>query len=96
MTEDACQFLAREESPNVGQMRETVQQFKSLLGVLSGVPDCPYVWCDFAFLGDPRLTEKIKFNVLEIQENVENYVDKKDSTMEVSFQFKSIIKGLTF
>jgi len=82
VTEDACQFLAREESPNVCQMRGTVQQFKSLLGVLGGVPDCPYVWCDFAFLGDPRLTEKIKFNVLEIQENVENYVDKKDSTME--------------
>lgn len=50
-------------------------------GVLAGVPDCPHVWCDFNLLGDPRLTERIKFNVLEIQENFENYVDKKDTTM---------------
>ena len=81
VTEDVCQFLNRDDSPNCGQMKGTVQQFRSLLEVLSGVPECPYVWCDFAFLGDPRLTEKIKFNVLEIQENVENYVDKKDSTL---------------
>jgi hypothetical protein len=30
-----------------------------------------------------RLTERMKFNVLEIQENFENYIDKKDTTLSV-------------
>ena len=27
---------------------------RELLAVLSTVPDCPHVWCDFNLLGDPR------------------------------------------
>merc|ERR1712142_162749 len=63
--------------------------------VLSGVPDCPHVWCDFNLLGDPRLTERIKFNVLEIQENFENYVDKKDTTMSCLEGLKAHAKLLS-
>merc|ERR1719397_1347205 len=81
LTEDSCTFLSREESAFSTQLNGAVTQFQTLLGVLAGVPDCPHVWCDFNLLGDPRLTERIKFNVLEIQENFENYVDKKDTTM---------------
>ena len=80
LTEDSCTFLSRDESSFSEQLKGAVTQFQTLLGVLAGVPDCPHVWCDFNLLGDPRLTERIKFNVLEIQENFENYVDKKDTT----------------
>merc|ERR1712227_1103414 len=80
LTEDSCTFLSKEESGFSEQMKGAVNQFQTLLSVLSGVPDCPHVWCDFNLLGDPRLTERIKFNVLEIQENFDNYVDKKDTT----------------
>jgi len=80
LTEDSCTFLKRDESSFSEQLKGCVKQFQTLLGVLSGVPDCPHVWCDFNLLGDPRLTERIKFNVLEIQENFDNYVDKKDTT----------------
>ena len=80
LTEDSCTFLGRDESTFSEQLKGAVTQFQTLLGVLSRVPDCPHVWCDFNLLGDPRLTERIKFNVLEIQENFENYVDKKDTT----------------
>jgi len=80
LTEDSCTFLSRDESSFSEQLKGCVKQFQTLLGVLSGVPDCPHVWCDFNLLGDPRLTERIKFNVLEIQENFDNYVDKKDTT----------------
>ena len=57
-----------------------------------GVPDCPHVWCDFNLLGDPRLTERIKFNVLEIQENFENFVDKKDTTWSCLEGLKAHVK----
>lgn len=49
--------------------------------MLAGVPECPHVWCDFTLLCNPHLTERIKFNVLEIQENFDNYVDKKETTV---------------
>jgi len=95
LTEDSCVFLSRDESMFSGQLKGAVGQFKTLLGVLSGVPDCPHVWCDFNLLGDPRLTERIKFNVLEIQENFENYVDKKDTTMSCLEGLKAHAKLLS-
>ena len=79
LTEDSGVFLSRDESMFSGQVKRAVGHSKTLISVLSGVPDCPHVWCDFNLLGDPRLTERIKFNVLEIQE-FGNYVDKKDTT----------------
>lgn len=92
LTEDSCTFLSKDESNFSEQLRGAVTQFQTLLGVLSGVPDCPHVWCDFNLLGDPRLTERIKFNVLEIQENFENYVDKKDTTWSCLEGLKAHVK----
>ena len=92
LTEDSCTFLSRDESAFSVQLNGAVTQFKTLLGVLAGVPDCPHVWCDFNLLGDPRLTERIKFNVLEIQENFENYVDKKDTTLACLEGLKAHVK----
>ena len=92
LTEDSCNFLSRDESAFSEQLIGAVTQFKTLLGVLAGVPDCPHVWCDFNLLGDPRLTERIKFNVLEIQENFENYVDKKDTTLACLEGLKAHVK----
>ena len=92
LTEDSCTFLSRDESSFCQQLDGAVTQFKTLLGVLAGVPDCPHVWCDFNLLGDPRLTERIKFNVLEIQENFENYVDKKDTTLACLEGLKAHVK----
>jgi hypothetical protein len=40
--------------------------------------------CNLTSLGDGKLTERAKFNVLEIQENFENYGEKKERTVEVS------------
>merc|ERR1712012_182980 len=92
LTEDSCTFLSKEESGFSEQMKGAVNQFQTLLSVLSGVPDCPHVWCDFNLLGDPRLTERIKFNVLEIQENFENFVDKKDTTWSCLEGLKAHVK----
>merc|ERR1719334_688889 len=92
LTEDSCTFLSRDESSFSEQLKGAVCQFETLLGVLGGVPDCPHVWCDFNLLGDPRLTERIKFNVLEIQENFENYVDKKDTTLSCLEGLKAHVK----
>lgn len=81
LTEDSCGFLIRDGSTFSQQLRGAVSQFERLLAVLAGVPECPHVWCDFTLLCNPHLTERIKFNVLEIQENFDNYVDKKETTL---------------
>ncbi len=38
--------------------------------------------CEFDNIDGPRLVERVKFNILEIQENFENFVDKKEYSME--------------
>ena len=40
--------------------------------------------CDFDSIGGRSLIERMKFNILEIQENFENFLDKKEMTFEVS------------
>ena len=40
--------------------------------------------CDFDSVGGRSLIERMKFNILEIQENFENFLDKKEMTFEVS------------
>merc|ERR1719402_695448 len=98
LTEDSCSFLSREAAIEGVQLHQpaqlgtTIVQFRELLTVLASVPDCPFVWCDFALLADPRLTERMKFNVLEIQENFENYVDKKDAATECLEGLKAHLK----
>ena len=95
LTEDSCSFLVRDGSSFSHQLRGAVAQFETLLGVLGGVPECPHVWCDFTLLCNPHLTERIKFNVLEIQENFDNYVDKKDTTLSCLEALKAHVKLLS-
>jgi len=95
LTEDSCSFLVRDESSFSSQLQGAVTQFESLLGVLAGVPECPHVWCDFTLLCNPHLTERIKFNVLEIQENFDNYIDKKDTTLSCLEGLKAHAKLLS-
>ena len=95
LTEDSCAFLVRDGSSFSHQLRGAVAQFETLLGVLGGVPECPHVWCDFTLLCNPHLTERIKFNVLEIQENFDNYVDKKDTTLSCLEALKAHVKLLS-
>ena len=93
--DESCVFLRRDESVFSGQLKGAVGQFQTLLCVLSGVADCPQVCCDFNLLGGSRPTEKIKFNVLEIQENIENYVDKKNITLSCLEGLKAHAKLLS-
>ena len=95
LTEDSCAFMVRDGSSFSHQLRGAVAQFETLLGVLGGVPECPHVWCDFTLLCNPHLTERIKFNVLEIQENFDNYVDKKDTTLSCLEALKAHVKLLS-
>ena len=41
--------------------------------------------CNLMSDDGPLLTEKTKFNIVEIQEMFENYLEKKELTLEVSF-----------
>ena len=36
----------------------------------------------------PHLTERMKFNIVEVQEMFENYLEKKDLTLEVCLRTK--------
>jgi len=62
---------------------QAAERLQDLSESLSDVVFKPYVWCEFDNVGDRRLVERVKFNILEIQENFENFVDKKDYSLDV-------------
>lgn len=53
--------------------------------LLSSRADPPRVWCSDNQTTTPRLFETLRFNVLEIQEHLETFFDRKDQVLEVNF-----------
>lgn len=84
MSQDAVFSLSKERTSfSQSSIKQASDQFQEVTDVLSEVSDFPHVWCDFEGIGGTKLVEKIKFNILEIQENFDNFMDKKELTLEV-------------
>lgn len=47
--------------------------------------DPPRLWCNQSQPSTPRLFETLRFNVLEVQEHLETFFDRKDHVLEVRF-----------
>eukprot|EP00095_Tigriopus_kingsejongensis_P010905 maker-scaffold348_size200312-snap-gene-1.16 protein:Tk10905 transcript:maker-scaffold348_size200312-snap-gene-1.16-mRNA-1 annotation:"AT27402p" len=83
MSQDAVFSLSKEKSTfSLDSIKQASDQFQEVSDVLSEVTNFPHVWCDFEGLGGTKLVERIKFNILEIQENFDNFMDKKELTLE--------------
>lgn len=54
-----------------------------LADLLSSKDEPPRVWFSSSLPSTPRLTESLRFGVLEIQEHLETFFDRKDHVMEV-------------
>lgn len=52
--------------------------------LLSARADPPRVWCSEMQATTPKLFETLRFNVLEVQEHLETFFDRKDQVLEVS------------
>ncbi|XP_054735462.1 protein furry-like [Anastrepha obliqua] len=50
--------------------------------LLSSRADPPRVWCSDTQTTTPRLFETLRFNVLEVQEHLETFFDRKDQVLE--------------
>ncbi|XP_050332933.1 protein furry isoform X2 [Bactrocera neohumeralis] len=50
--------------------------------LLSSRADPPRVWCSDIQTTTPRLFETLRFNVLEVQEHLETFFDRKDQVLE--------------
>ncbi len=84
LTQDAVISLGKERPSAAAQqelLKAASDNFQELNDVLSDVGQFPLVWADLERLGGTRLVERVKFNILEIQENLENFADKKEMTM---------------
>lgn len=51
--------------------------------LLSSRADPPRVWCSELQTTTPKLFETLRFNVLEVQEHLETFFDRKDQVLEV-------------
>lgn len=54
--------------------------------LLSSRADPPRVWCSDSITTTPRLFETLRFNVLEVQEHLETFFDRKDQVLEVMYE----------
>ena len=92
LTQDAVMCLSKDKSNSKsGQQQELLKavsdNLQELTDIVSEVACFPYVWCDFQLVGGERLVERVKFCILEIQENLENFADKKETTIGVSLSY---------
>ncbi|XP_037818190.1 protein furry isoform X4 [Lucilia sericata] len=60
--------------------------------LLSSRADPPRVWCSENQTTTPRLFETLRFNVLEIQEHLETFFDRKDQVLECLDSVKTSCK----
>lgn len=54
-----------------------------LSDLLSSKEDPPRVWYNQNYVTTPRLFETLRFGVLEVQEHLETFFDRKDHVLEV-------------
>lgn len=59
------------------------QRISILSDLLSTKEEPPRVWYNQSFPTTPRLLESLRFCVLEVQEHLETFFDRKDHVMEV-------------
>lgn len=59
------------------------QRISILSDVLSTKEEPPRIWYSQSFPTTPRLNEQLQINVLEVQEHLETYFDRKENVMEV-------------
>ena len=102
LTQDAVMSLAKDKSSNKsGQQQDLLkavtENLQELTDIVSEVACFPYVWCDFQLVGGERLVERVKFCILEIQENLENFADKKETAIGVSStKYNSFSRSISF
>lgn len=61
-----------------------------LSDLLSSKEEPPRVWYNPNYVTTPRLVESLRFGVLEVQEHLDTFFDRKDHIQEVS-RFNAII-----
>lgn len=53
--------------------------------LLSSKAEPPLVWFSVAIFANQRLNETLRFGMLEVQEHLETFLDRKDHATEVGF-----------
>lgn len=53
--------------------------------LLSSKAEPPLVWFSVTIFANQRLNETLRFGMLEVQEHLETFLDRKDHATEVSF-----------
>lgn len=84
ITQDSVVQLSKDKvafSPDL--VMTITEQLQNLTDILSEDIAYPHVWTDLeASSGGHKLMERLKFTILEIQENLDNFTDKKDFALE--------------
>jgi len=87
LTQDCCHYLGMSET-----LRTVTPQFSAMVETLNQQVECPFVYVDGETLQNLRLLDKHKFSILELQEHLETYYDKRDHTFECLEGIKSALK----
>ncbi|XP_024082202.1 protein furry isoform X2 [Cimex lectularius] len=86
-TREACHILNE-----LAHAEGICSHFLTLAEVLGTECDPPIVWFSPDRIANPRLTEKLRFSMLELQEHIETFLDKKELAGECIENFKVSMK----
>merc|ERR1712223_309753 len=83
ITQDSVVQLSKEKVAFSQDLVNVItDQLQNLTDILSEDIAYPHVWCDLEAANSGRLIERLKFTMLEIQENLENFSEKKNFALE--------------
>lgn len=70
-----------------GSSNQLGMRISILVDLLTNKNEPPRIWYDQGLAVTPRLHETLRFGVLEIQEHLETFFDRKEHVLEVGFYF---------
>lgn len=85
LTRECCNYL--EEN-----LKDVSTHFSNTLEFLVARGDCPYVCVDTQTLAKTHMLDKQKFVVLELQEHYQNYIEKRQKTIDCLDGIKMALK----
>lgn len=95
ITRESCRYLSESSVSGQPTIKLISSRLSSMIDIVTHrILPFHFIWFNSSNLNNTRLTESLRYGMLEVQEHLETFCDKKDQAMIVSFD--EIIKYLNY
>lgn len=84
ITKESCSYLVQSSSSGSPTIKLISSRLSSMVDIVTHrVLPVHFIWFNPSALNNTRLTETLRYGMLEVQEHLETFCDKKDQTIMV-------------